>query len=68
MDDLQPPGDIGKFLKDQRKAAGLSLTDISKGIGMPRTTLCQIERGAQAPSYGRVYEIYSYIQSIKNKL
>src|SRR5688572_28249086 len=42
--------DVGKFIKDQRRAANVSLRKLAKLAGVSNPYLSQIERGLRRPS------------------
>ncbi|MDK1476212.1 helix-turn-helix domain-containing protein [Streptomyces sp. 549] len=44
------PGDIGEFLREQRRSAQLSLRQLADAAGVSNPYLSQIERGLRKPS------------------
>lgn len=48
---------IGKRLRAQREAAGLSLRELARNVGVTPSLISQIENGKTTPSVGTLYSI-----------
>ena len=51
------PGQLGERLKDARKARGLTQEAVAKTLGILRTTLVAMEKGARRVTPGELIEM-----------
>ena len=57
MNTKAPPPDIGKIVKEARKALGLTLERLSERTGVSRSMLSAIERGTANPTFSIVWAL-----------
>lgn len=53
--------ELGKIIKRRRQILGLTIRDLADLAGMSKTTISQIERGINNPTFEVLQNIFEYL-------